>query len=270
MIFSSKDIEIVRLFPSIEEETFTVECSEFEHNFEYPLGDDFFKIYHGKDYFEFFKRLGEPKFYGAFLAGRLVAMGGAVLREVKPFSNSNKKIKTWYLCDVKVHPDFRGRKLTSKIFQRNLLWNYFRCQRGYTISMNPAGRKNPVVRLVRQMSFLPFSHYDDLYIYQLKEQEFKSSQKKLIEILGEFSIKNNSGVKDIILKSSGSALNLNHVVPGLKGNIDIQEGTFMFCLPSKNLKNKLLNESGISHNATASIIGHRMNSDWNFITSADI
>ena len=69
----------------------------------YPLGDDFFKIDHGVDYFAFFDRLGKLNYYIMCDGEHVAAVGAGVLRQV-PYLQGKSPQEAWYLCDLKVHP----------------------------------------------------------------------------------------------------------------------------------------------------------------------
>lgn len=265
--------KLIKLYPQ-KKNNVESKLAEFEKHFIYPLGNDSFQIDHGTDYFKFFQDLGKPVFYGLTHEDKLVAMGGGILRNIH-----GKRM--WYLCDMKAHPDYKGSGLTKKLFQKVFIpYYYLQCGRGYAISMNPPNKENFVVKIIKNMTWLPIHHYETLYIYQFSYKEFKNSFAKLKELLGPFQIKNNNNKKDIILQSNKEKLNLNHLVFTKSSNIDNRDvvpsdipnkkGTYMFCLPSKNSQNQLLNEIGIQHSSSASIVGHRMNSDWNFINTSEI
>src|SRR5690349_2320433 len=75
----------------------------------YPLGADFFGIDHGEDYFAFFDRLGDVHYYAAVDGDRVAAVATGIVRRVPQ--------KTWYLCDLKVTPDYRKRHIPLRMLK---------------------------------------------------------------------------------------------------------------------------------------------------------
>ena len=88
---------------------------KLENIAEYPFGTDFFKIDHGPSYFSFFERLGDPLFQIALVDDRIVACASGVIRAIPV---GNRITKSWYLCDLKVHPDFRAQRIPAKLFRK--------------------------------------------------------------------------------------------------------------------------------------------------------
>ena len=123
---------------------------ELAHQMTYPYGSDSFKIDHGSDYFAFFDRIGSPSQYIAVDGEKVVALATAVLRKVRLRQGEALK-KVSYLCDLKVHPDYRGNQLTLKMAYRNFLRSFLGCQRYYAISMNGEGSKtNKVATILKK------------------------------------------------------------------------------------------------------------------------
>ncbi len=243
---------------------------KLERDIEYPYGEDFFKIDHGKDYFTFFRRLGSVKFNLAINSDEVVGCAAGVLRTVR--LNASER-KCWYLCDLKIRKDFLGRRIPSMLFKKNLIRNYFLCGRGYAISMNPSHGENRVVKIIKKLSWLPFSHADTLNFYNLSYDEVSTVLEPLNLKFGSKNFLSLEGTKDLVMKSSGKRLPLLHYQygqfadPGCGPQVD---ATHMFCAPKNSELDKFLAQN-FSVQTTASVIAHRMsNVNWDFILSSDI
>lgn len=241
----------------------------------YPLGDDFFQIDHGTDYFAFFDRLGEVNYYTALDSQRVAAVGAGVLREI-PYRQSDATRPAWYLCDLKVHPDYQGRHLSLRILSHAICQNIRRCTHGYTISMNPGdGSPNRYVRVLERLSLVKFSCTVTLGIYSLDAATMRATEPLLVKHRGKISYLSLLGVKDLRLQSTGQTLPLLHVQWGATAHHGISEPipgyTHMFCVPANDELALWLAKEEIYPNATASVVSHGMDdSDWRFILTSDI
>lgn len=276
-----KKLAIKKIYPVLNDKVksiYNFQCIELEKTFQYPLGGDFFYIDHGINYFSFFEKLGSPVFYGVFDAEKLIGLASGVLRNVRPYKDKNLSQKVWYLCDLKILPEYRGEKLTHQIFKKAFFINYLKCQRAFAISMNPSHGKNHVVKLLERMPYVPISIVETLFIYQIDIIQLK----QLAPYFNSFEITNNHGVKDLIIKSSGQLIDLTHLKFQLKSdsspsttqlnqNFSLDfSGQLMFCLPSKHQFNSTLKNFKITPAASASILAYRFKSDWDFISTGDI
>lgn len=255
---------------------FGARLQELESVAEYPYGADFFRLDHGADYFAFFARMGEPLFHVALDGSRVVACAAGVLRTLVV---DGKTFKAWYLCDLKVHPDFRGRQLTTKLFRKNLLRNYFKCSRGYAISMNPANGANRVVKLLKRLPQIPIEYAGQLNFYSFDQIAAASVQPDLEAELGAISYLSLRGKKDLIMQSTNTPLPLFHIQHGAPAaNAEAappsespsENGTYMICASENgSLDHLLKNKFPVS--ATASILAHRLKpQSWDFILTSDI
>ena len=250
---------------------FGEQLQKLESIAEYPYGDDFFRLDHGENYFAFFERLGSVLFHIALHQNRVIACAAGVLREI---NLEGRMIKTWYLCDLKVHPDFRGKQITTKLFTKNLARNYLKCSRGYAVSMNPADGKNAIVNLLRRLPLPLIKYAGKLNFYSFAEDQAKSIHPVLEKILGRISYLSLEGKKDLIMRSTNSRLQLFHIQHGsMAGNGSQspgEKGTYMICA-FENSGLDILLQKNFPVSATASIISHRMVvKDWNFILTSDI
>ena len=93
---------------------FQAGIASLEQNAIYPLGQDFFQIDHGTDYFAFFDRLGDVHYYIALEGQQVVAVGAGILRQVTDQQGQSPQL-AWYLCDLKVHPQYQGQLLSLRL-----------------------------------------------------------------------------------------------------------------------------------------------------------
>src|SRR4051812_20982602 len=63
----------------------------------YPLGNDEFRIDHGKEYCNFFRRIGTMHMAILKDGGKIYGTGCAILRNI----NKCNVRKCWYICDLK-------------------------------------------------------------------------------------------------------------------------------------------------------------------------
>ncbi|MDP6931832.1 MAG: GNAT family N-acetyltransferase [Myxococcota bacterium] len=265
----------VRELKPSEWRSFQSRVARLEAGVTYPLGEDRFEIDHGEDYFAFFTRLGVLSFYVALDGQKVVAVCAAVLRTI-PSTPGEPPTKVWYLCDLKVHPEYRRKRIPWKMFLHGFPRKYPVCPRGYAISMNPSGnRANPVVRLTTHFHLTPSSVGTILKLYSLDATTMHGFAHRLIENRGPISYLSLKGKKDIVLASTGRPMPLLHVqfgpcaAPGVPE--PIEEHVHMFCLPDDDPLHTALEEDGIQAHATASVIHHRMSRrDWSFVLTSDI
>ncbi len=233
----------------------------------YPLGEDSFTLDHGADYFAFFDRLGDVEYRLALDGDRVIAVGCGILRRVPE--------RTWYLCDLKVDPEYRGRHLPLSMLTRYFLPHYLRCPRGYAISMNPAQGENRVVRLMQRFRWARLSVPVFLEIYSLDDVRMREVAPLVEKHRGPLSYLSLAGKKDLRLASTGKPLPLLHVQFGPcaeRGFPEPRDGhAHMLCAPGGDPLARALAERGIAPTATASILQHRMPwTDWRFVLTSDV
>jgi hypothetical protein len=241
----------------------------------YPFGDDFFKLDHGIDYFAFFDRLGEVYYYLALEDDVLAATGAGILRQI-PYRKGEIPSPAWYLCDLKVHPDFLRRRLSLRMIRQGIYPNILRCTNGYGISMNPGdGKPNRFVRLLQRFPLVKFRCSTILEIYTLDAATMYNIEPLLIEHRGPISYLSLQGIKDLRLESKAQAIPLLHLQWGSTSKKDVPSPMagykHMFCVPTDDELAKALSKMGIYPCASASVVSHGMdNSDWKFILTSDI
>ncbi len=241
---------------------------EFEAQFSYPLGSDSFHIDHGSDYFAFFNRLGHVHCYVIEHEGEMLGVGQGILRKMPDGK------KAWYLCDLKVTPKARGQKLTYQLFKRTFFPNYFKSQRGYGISMDPAQGGNPIVKLSENLPWTPLKIATRLVFFTFENWQMQEVQKVVEKHRGPVSFLSHQGKKDLILASTQKPLPLWHIQFGPMAQAQTREisaGMYMLCTPEKDPLTEELIILQYSPSAFAHILHHRMaHTNWANILTSEI
>ena len=258
-----------------ERREFAERIALLERGVTYPLGDDAFELDHGTDYFAFFDRLGELTYLAALDGERVVAVVAAILRRVPDVPGAGEK-RAWYLCDLKVHADYRRRRIPWRIFSHAMLHQYPRCGRVYGISMDaPGSSENPVASLASRMKLIPVSVATTLYIYSLSASEMERTSAVLEVSRGPLTFLSLRGKKDLIMRSSHRPMPLLHVQfgPCAEHGLDhpVEGHVHMFCTPASDALVASLDALGLRPDASATVIQHRMGDwDWRFVLTSDI
>lgn len=240
----------------------------------YPLGDDRFRIDRGADVFAFLDRLGTPVLELALAGERVVAMSARVLRR--------RPRRAWYLCDLKVHPEFRGRRIAARFVRHAFARAYARCGRGYAVSMNGPGEDpstNPVARLVERIGFVPFRTHG-LELFELGPDEERALRPVIEARRGPLWHLSLAGVKDIVLESTGAPMPLLHAqwgpcaapaaAPGSVPSIGPGQRS-MLCAPAGDPLGAALVAAGLRPTATATVLHHRLGpGPLDFLLTSDI
>lgn len=241
----------------------------------YPLGEDFFQLDHGSNYFAFFDRLGEVNYYAALDGDRVAAVGAGVLRQI-PYCQGETCSPAWYLCDLKVHPNYQRQHLSLRLLRHAIDDNFLQCSHGYSISMNPGDRSpNRWVRVLEKFAPVTFNCTTTLRIYSLDAEDMRLLEPLLVEHRGTISYLSLQGVKDLILQTNRQPLPLLHVQWGTTAQKGVKNPlpgyAHMFCVPENDDLAKVLAARSIHPSATASVVSHDMDrSDWRFILTSDI
>lgn len=250
------------------------QITDLEQQAEYPLGRDFFKIDHGPNYFRFFERLGRLRYYVWVEDGGVAAVAAGILRDVPV---GKRWQRAWYLSDLKVHPDFRNRKIPKKMLTRAFLPNYLRCQRCYAISMNaPNEEKNKTSRILERFKWMRVKEVSKLNLWSLSDHDLPTISSIAQKHRGPIRYLSLKGIKDIILKSSGLTMPIYHwqfgplADPHAVQNIE-PGGTHMFCAPESDILSIEIKSAGLSPSASATVLAHNMaKSDWAWVLTSDI
>ncbi|MEM9380107.1 MAG: GNAT family N-acetyltransferase [Planctomycetota bacterium] len=242
-----------------------------ERGTSYPLGDDRFELDHGEDYFAFFDRLGETVYEVALDGKRVVGVSARILRR--------RPVRCWYLCDLKVHPAYRGRRIAARFARHAFLGAYARCGRGYGISMNePGSGENRVARLVERLRMVPF-HASTLELFRLDASAMAELRPIVQRHRGTTSFLSLRGRKDLVLERTGAPLPLLHVQFGPcaeAGRDEVAPGhTHMLCAPAGDALALDLAAHGAQSSATATVLHHRMpehgaSGRFGFVLTSDI
>ncbi len=241
----------------------------------YPLGDDSFTIDHGTDYFEFFNRMGLYQYYAWIEDGQVSAVICLVLRQI-PLNNQVHLGSAWYFCDLKVHPNYRGNNIVSKMMRQIVCLNNFGCNRGYAVSMNHFGAsENRMVRLLRFFRLIPI-HTTQLFLWSLDESAMAQAQPIIEQHRGPVRYLSLKNIKDIILTSTQTAMPILHAQFGPMADIaSFSErdaaAIHMLCSPSTDPLTIDLQKIGLIPSSSATILAHRMPTvDWRWMLTSEI
>ena len=258
-----------------EWKVFQSQIAGLEKGTSYPLGEDRFEIDHGEDYFAFFTRLGQLHYYVVLDGDRVVGVVAAILRRVPPTSREKPKA-VWYLCDLKVHPEYRGRYLPVSIFVHAFPKLYPLSPHAYAISMDAdRERPNRVALMLKRFRLAPMSIATQLGIVSLNAKRMQEVEPVLQEQFGCVSYLSLADKKDIILQSTRAPMPLLHVQFGPcaeRGQAEpLDDYVHMFCVSMDHPLLEVLEHQGIYPSATATVVHHRMEKwDWGFILTSDI
>lgn len=242
---------------------------EFEKSFSYPLGDDSFIISHGENYLAFFERMGKAAVYACRNGDQIISVGAGVI---------HKRYGCWYLCDMKVHPDFRGMKLTQKMFRRNFFFNYLKSQRGFAITMESSdGKKNPIMKIMESLPWTPLKQGPRLVFFYEDAEKTSEALKVLKVIRPDAHFSSLAGIKDLVMKSTGKPLPVLHLEWGVQRkneaiiSLPQKDNLHMWCLPENHELVSVLSQKGIHVKASALIFHHRAGFiDWSQLRTSEI
>ena len=242
----------------------------------YPYGDHFFKIDHGKDYFAFFEQQGKLDYYILLDKGRVAGMVAAILKKIH--SPIGLK-KIWYYCDLKIHPEYRGRHLPIKMAYKIYLRNIFKSWNGYAISMNPAAgsHKNRVKLISRWLKWIPVKTDTQLMLFSLDKNAMMNALPILEKYRGKIEFNTLEGVKDLILTHDNSRIPILHAQFGAlekkNGAINSPQADHlhMFCAPEEDPLVKELSKIQIKPSSTMTLFNcGTIPKHWSWLLTSDL
>jgi hypothetical protein len=245
------------------------QLEQLERAFSYPLGSDSFTIDHGSDYLRFFERVGRAHIFACAHQDRLAAVGAGVI---------SHRLGAWYLCDVKVHPDFRGNRLPLKLFRRYFLGCYLKSQRGYALTMeDQGGRTNPITKIMESLPWTPLKRGCRILFFYEDLERTLSAIKIMQATRPGIRFSTLQGIKDLVLKSSGQPIKLLHMEWGKDTDQNIhlrepQQGSLhMWAIQDDSPLIAQLAGENIMPQASGHIFHHRLQSvDWNMLRTSEL
>ena len=248
--------------------------ARLQSHFSSSLGDDYFYFDHGADYFEWFRTLGKLYYFVVLDGDDVVAVAASTIRQLTSPSGE-KSEPFFYLCDLKVLPSHQGKKLPEKLFTNRFPHHYFKCPRGYAVSLDPAdGSDNSVVRMLDNFPFIPFDLASRIGIVALDTELMAEVDPILRRHRGPVYYNSLSGIRDMILHSTGEPLPVLHAQFGPFSQCGhenpVDNHIHMFCAPLDDPLIRDLELRGIRPVATASVIQHRMEGwKWQFLLTSE-
>lgn len=180
---------------------YSQKLQSFERSFTYPLGEKKFHIAHGleHDYFSFFEQLGHVSYLVVEDKGKIVGAICAVLRKI----NGEK---SWYLCDFKILPDYRGLKIYRILMTKFFLTHYIKCGRMFAINMGATEQNKLFSHVKKIFSFFQLN-IEKMFLYQFSSESVKNIPSEFWE---NHVIVTNEGKKDIVI--NGQIMPIYHIV----------------------------------------------------------
>lgn len=264
---------------------FQERVAALERGTTYPLGDDRFEIDHGADYPAFLRRLGDLRYFAALDGERVAAIAAGAIRTLP---GPRGPTRAWYVGDLKVHPDYRGRRLPWEILKYAFPRHYWRCPRGYAVTMDPPDRPNPVTRLLSRFWLIPNAAVASLRFWSLDADAARDATPLVERHRGPLAWLSLAGVKDLVLRSTGRPMPLLHAQFGpCAATADATRAAsthaggvrrapspgavHMLCAPVGDALADALVAAGHAPTATATVLAHRMARwDWSFLLTSDI
>jgi hypothetical protein len=197
-----------RLINKSEYDEYSEKIKLFESQFEYPLGDQTFKLSHGAlggDYFSFFKYLGKESFFILEIGGKTLGAGCVILREVE----NKTKQKFFYLCDFKLDKSMRGKNVLIKLLVKYLLPFYFKSQDFVAINMSPP-EENWLVKKLKSVIFFKKTTITPVYFYEWTREEYLKISIDAKNVFDSKILLTNFGSKDIVI--DGNLKPIIHIV----------------------------------------------------------
>lgn len=207
----------------------------FEKEFIYPLGDKSFSIVHGcapgYDYFSFFEQLGEVFCFVLEDNDKVIGMVCAVLRKI----DGNN---IWYLCDFKISPSYRGKKLYKQLMWKYFLLHYIKCQNMFALNMSSLDN-NKLMKHTQNIFKYFNINAEKRFLHSFSSHQFNHLLESQPNIINQYKLISNSGKKDIIIDNK--VQEIYHLVH--KSRTLLRESIVDFEDISENAIIMLLNDS---------------------------
>ena len=131
------------------------------------------------------------------------------------------------------------------------------------------------MRMVQRFSLAPVGIGCQLWLYSLDTNQMREMTPKIEHHRGPLSYLSLSGIKDIVLQSTGQPMPLLHLQfgPCASGGLfePQEEHVHMFCTPSQYPLALEMTDCGFEPSATATLLHHRMGDwDWRFVLTSEI
>jgi hypothetical protein len=245
----------------------SVHVFENKMSHKYPMLDtnDYFTIDHGPNYFNWFNKLGKPKYFYRTnkKTKQIDATACGVLRNING-------IKCWYICDVKVDPVARSNSFSYKCLLKAIPGAYFKSSKCFAVCMQP---NNAVAHIIEKIFWPTIKESCKINIYLLTNKELTYILDDLVDYYGSgFILESNMSVKDITLESSKKVLQVLHVKKTNSDNIpnlsNYSQHKFFVTVIDKHLLNDKISNKLFG---SAIIYSYQMDDfDWKLLSSAEI
>jgi len=239
----------------------------------YHYADDYFRIDHGDQYMNFFKRLGKCKIHICSDKNQIIGNAISILRNIKNIG------KCLYLCDLKVDMKHRNKYIPFKLIN-NGLNELEKTDKFYMIAMTgkACDKLERFIYFMNSFSDYNITYAGLLYIYTITFDQLKYVDKDL-EKIDKYFFVSSANKKDLILKSTNKPMEILHInFNKYKFNATydnfylepLKDHMYMFCLHENNKLVKVLKNKRITTDVTAKIFHNNMKSDFGFIQTSDI
>ena len=257
---------------------------DFKISQKYSFGSDLIMFNYGRDYFAFFRRLGHINYFIIKHNERKIIIGTLcmILRKFTLPKRGKNNMLFWYICDLKIDTEYRGQKLTSKLFEHIFYRMSLITRRGYLITMNPTSQH--IIHIINELQSTICTNYtsNKLLIYMVPFSIMKIIERFFICAFGKITYITLSGIKDIIFHNkknvkiyhlhheTNSALT-NKLTSGIKLSEIQSDSMIMFCFPKASPLENIMNDFNIQTDISATIISWSMDFfDWHDILTSDI
>lgn len=249
--------------------------ADFERRLDctYDLGPDKFRISHGHDYHAFFRRIGLLDYKTVRDSHGIAASCALILRQM------DDKSLVWYAGDLKVRPDCRNRHLTSKLIYACLPLGMITLK---VFAVEMIGENNvlesKIVRMTKYLRIPTWISCKRLSIYNWTCEEAHRALA-LINNRVQWSTKFISlqGKKDIVMQSTGQVLPVLHMIrdQSIKAYDIVQDApqlgyNHMYCCLAADIIALDLSRIGLKPSSSAWIISNAFDSDYRFLSTAEI